>query len=389
MNRLSHHTQINKGFSDWRLPLYFSKPVLRHLTHFVDGMSSTGFTGKLKQIHAFSHHPKHRTTLGHFLLKSPWDERYLLQQSKHFIQRQLDKNSPLFIILDDTISKKTKPSSQAINPIQGCGFHFSHTEGKSVWGHQVVQLMIKSGKQAFPYDFRLFQKEKTESKIQLSIDLMHTLPRTEQPTYLLCDSWYTSRKIIETALTGGMHVIGALKTNRIIYPAGVRMQVKQFATYLDEKDTDLVTVGQEQYRVYRYEGALNDIESGVVVMCWPANEQMEAKRMRCFLSTDIELTTQEILDYYSERWAIETYFKQVKGYLGFQGVQVRHERAIHRYWLLVQFAYLFIGALHIDTFSNAIHQMRRDQFTGIIEFVYNETRTGRSLEQIKNELIVA
>lgn len=389
MNRLSHHTQINKGFHDWQLPFYFSKPVLQHLTRFIDGMSSVGFTGKLTQIHAFSHHPKHRTTLGHFLQKSPWNEQYLLQQSQRFVQRQVDKQKPLFFILDDTISKKTKPSLQAASPIQGCGFHFSHTEGKSVWGHQVVQLMMKSGTKAFPYDFRLFQKEKTASKIQLSKDLMANLPRYEQPTYLLCDSWYTSRTIIEAALTRGMHVIGALKTNRIIYPAGVRLQVKQFAKYLNEEDTDLVTVGQESYRVYRYEGALNDIETGVVLLCWPAKELMEPKRMRCFLSTDTELTTQEILDYDSERWAIETYFKQVKGYLGFQGVQVRHERAIQRYWLLVQFAYLFIGALHQDAFSIAIHHMRHAQFTGIIEFVYNETLTGTSLEQIKNELLVA
>lgn len=31
MDSLSHYTQINKGFSDWRLPLYFSKPILRIL----------------------------------------------------------------------------------------------------------------------------------------------------------------------------------------------------------------------------------------------------------------------------------------------------------------------------------------------------------------------
>lgn len=389
MNSLSHHIQINKGFSDWRLPLYFTKPVLRHLTHFIDGMSSIGFTGKLTQIHAYSHHPKHRTTLGHFLQNSPWKDTYLLQQSKQFVQRQMTKDQPLFYLLDDTISKKTKPSSQAVRPMEGCGFHFSHTDGKSVWGHQVVQLMVKSGHQAFPYDFRLFQKDKTDSKIKLSVDLLGALPQVTQPAYVLCDSWYTSKKIIEAAFSGGMHVIGALKTNRIIYPAGIRIQVKEFATHIDEKNTDLVTVGQEQYRVYRYEGALNDLHLGVVLLCWPANEPMEAKRMRCFLSTDTELTTQEILDYYSERWAIETYFKQVKGYLGFQGVQVRSERAIRRYWLLVQFAYLFIGALQLDTFSNAIQQMRRDQFSGIIDFVYNEARTGTSLEQIKNELLAA
>ncbi|MDT2688425.1 MULTISPECIES: IS701 family transposase [Bacilli] len=389
MNSLSHHTQINKGFSDWRLSLYFSKPVLRHFTHFIDGMSSIGFTGKLTQIHAYSHHPKHRTTLGHFLQKSPWQDKYLLQQSKQFVHRQIEKSLPLFYLLDDTISKKTKPSSQALHPIKGCGFHFSHTEGKSVWGHQVVQLMAKSNGQAFPYDFRLFQKDKTDSKIQLSVDLLSALPQATQPTYVLCDSWYTSKSIIEAAFSGGMYVIGALKTNRIIYPSGIRMQVKEFATHIDEKNTDLVTVGREQYRVYRYEGALNDLELGVVVLCWPANEPMETKKLRCFLSTDTELTTQEILDYYSERWAIETYFQQVKGYLGFQGVQVRSERAIQRYWLLVQFAYLFIGALQLKSFSTAIQQMRRDQFGGIIEFVYNEARTGTSLDQIKNELFVA
>ncbi|SJP94646.1 FOG: Transposase [Clostridioides difficile] len=389
MNSLSHHTQITKGFSDWRLSLYYSKPVLRHFMHFIDGMSSIGFTGKLTQIHAFSHHPKHRTTLGHFLQKSPWQDKYLLQQSKQFIHRQIDQNLPLFYLLDDTISKKTKPSSQASQPIEGCGFHFSHTEGKSVWGHQVVQLMAKSNEQAFPYDFRLFQKDRTDSKIELSMDLLGALPQATQPTYVLCDSWYTSKSIIEAAFSGGMHVIGALKTNRIIYPSGIRMQVKEFAKHIDEKNTDFVTVGKEQYRVYRYEGALNDLELGAVVLCWPSNEPMEPKKLRCFLSTDTELTTQEILNYYSERWAIETYFQQVKGYLGFQGVQVRSEQAIRRYWLLVQFAYLFIGALQLKSFSAAIQQMRRDQFSGIIEFVYNEARTGTSLGQIKKELLVA
>lgn len=389
MNSLSHHAQINKGFSDWQLPLYFSKPVLRHFTHFIDGMSSIGFTGKLTQIHTYSRHPKHRTTLSHFLQKSPWNEGYLQRQCQHYVRHQIDLKKPLFWLLDDTLSKKKKPSSQAQHPIEGGGFHFSHTEGKVIWGHQVLQLMMKSGEQAFPYDFRHFQKEKDENKIKLSIDLIQTLPQTTQPTYVLCDSWYTSKALIEAAFGQGMHVIGALKTNRIIYPAGIRTQVKQFATHITPQNTDLVTVGQEQYHVYRYEGALNDLAVGVVVLCWPANESIEAKNLRCFLSTDTELSTQQILDYYSERWTIETYFKQVKGYLGFQGIQVRHKRAINRYWLLIQFAYLLIGALQLQPFSVAIHQMRRAQFSSIIEFVYNEAQEGTSLNQIKKELFVA
>lgn len=41
----------------------------------------------------------------------------------------------------------------------------------------------------------------------------------------------------------GTHVIGALKTNRILYPQGIRIQVKQFATHIQKEDTDFVTVG--------------------------------------------------------------------------------------------------------------------------------------------------
>lgn len=43
-----------------------------------------------------------------------------------------------------------------------------------------------------------------------------------------------------------------------------------------------------------------------------ACEQREAKQMRCFLNTDPELITQEVLDYDSERCSIESYLQQVK-----------------------------------------------------------------------------
>lgn len=61
----------------------------------------------------------------------------------------------------------------------------------------------------------------------------------------------------------------------------------------------------------------------------------------------------------SKRWSTETYFKHVKGYFGFQAVQVRHKRATQRYGLLIQFAYLFIGVLQFDTFSNETQSIRR------------------------------
>lgn len=362
---------------------------LNHLSHFVDGMLSTGFTGKLTEIHAFSHHKRHRTTLSHFLKKGAWNEDYLLQQTKQYIHGQLEKDEPLFLLLDDTICEKTKPSSQAEMPTESCGYHFSHSAGKSVWGHQVVQLMMKSGDRAYPYESQLFCKEKTASKIQLALDMIARVPSFIQRVYLLCDSWYTSQKLIEATLSKRIHLIGALKTNRMLYPQGVRMQAKEFAAYIETNDTGSVTVGSETYRVYRYEGALNDIENAVVLLCWNKKDPMKPKHMRCFLSTDTELTTETILSYYSQRWCIETYFKQVKGMVGFHRYQVRSEQAIRRFWLIVQFTYVFVMDLRKSTFSVAVLETRNRKLGSIIEFVYREATNGMPLDLVKKELQVA
>ena len=54
-----------------------------------------------------------------------------------------------------------------------------------------------------------------------------------------------------------------------LFPQGIRIQAKHFATHIQKEDIDLVTVGGETYREYRYEGVLNDTENGVVFLCWP------------------------------------------------------------------------------------------------------------------------
>ena len=64
--------------------------------------------------------------------------------------------------------------------------------------------------------------------------------------------------------------------------------------------------------------------------------------MRCFLSTDMELDTQKTLEYYSKRWSIETFFRQTKGNLGINQYQIRHIKAIKRFWTLTVFDLSFL-----------------------------------------------
>ncbi|TRY16427.1 transposase, partial [Geobacillus sp. LEMMJ02] len=79
--------------------------------------------------------------------------------------------------------------------------------------------------QAFPFAFRLYDKKAGKSKIDLAIEMLSSLKvKRAQPVYVLMDSWYPSKKLIEACLKQGFHVIAMLKTNRILYPKGIAIQ---------------------------------------------------------------------------------------------------------------------------------------------------------------------
>ena len=156
----------------------------------------------------------HRTTIAHFLNSGKWDDTLLENALKSSIVEIIYSEAqrtgkPVFCIVDDTIASKTKPSSQALHPIEDA--------------------------------------------------------------YFLCDCGYVSEKMINTFVQKGFHTIGALKTNRLLYPSGMKKKLSELAAELSvtEKGFDLVTVKKRKYYVYRYEGNLNGIENAVVLLSYP------------------------------------------------------------------------------------------------------------------------
>ncbi|WP_278320848.1 transposase [Lactonifactor longoviformis] len=103
-------------------------------------------------------------------------------------------------------------------------------------------------------------------------------------SYFLCDSWYTTAKVMDSFIRKGFYTIGALKTNWIIYP-------------------------KEAFG--------------------------NPKALWIFISTNVELSTQELLDTYTKRWRIELFFRQSKGKLALDKYQMRFRKRIQRYWLIM------------------------------------------------------
>ncbi|QAV27664.1 IS701 family transposase [Neobacillus thermocopriae] len=393
MNRLAHHQGIHKFFMTLGLALYFSKPVIKHLVHLVDALTTKGFSGTLTDVRYWSFHPNHRTTLSHFFTKSPWNEEKLLEKLQEWVLRQIERlakrtNQPLFLSIDDTICQKTKPSSRATHAIQGCDWHYSHSEKKSIWGHSLVWFMVHTATQAFSFAFRLYDKTAGKSKGELAIEMLSSLD-VRRPVYVLMNSWYPSKALVETCLKKGFHVIAMLKTNRIPYPNGVAVQAKQLARSIEPNDTHLVTVGEEHYRVYRYEGALNGLDHAVVLLAWKANQPMTSEHLHCVLSTDRELSDEDILRHYAQRWSIECFFRQAKDQLKLDGYRVRQVRAVKRYWVVVLLACVYSIAESQQDISSGLELLRSRKGHSVVEFIYDAAKQDIPIDVIKKQLHVA
>ena len=320
----------------------YSHTILKHILAILISVFSLGFKGKTVNFEKYS--PCHRTTIAHFLNHGKWDDHKLESILKASVIRTIygeaiRSGCPIFCTVDDTISSKTKPSSQAVHPIEDAYFHQSHLKGKQDYGHQAVAVMLSCNGIVLNYAIVMYNKSK--SKIQIVQDIARELPEPPVLSYFLCDSWYTSTKVMDAFLQKGFYTVGALKTNRVIYPCGIKQKIREFALYLRKTDTDvsLVTVGSRQYYVYRYEGSLNGVENAVVLISYPKEAFHNPKALRAFICTNAALEIQEILDRYVNRWPIEVYFRQSKDKLAFARYQIRSSQGIRRYWLLLSLAH--------------------------------------------------
>lgn len=122
----------------------------------------------------------------------------------------------VFCILVDTISSKTKPSSQALHPIENAYFFQSDLNEKQDYGHQAVAVMLSCNCIVLNYAFVLY--DKSILKIDIVQNIAGELPVSPVKSYFLCDSWSVSEKIINTFVVNGFYAISALKTNWMLYP---------------------------------------------------------------------------------------------------------------------------------------------------------------------------
>ena len=348
----------------------FRYSVVKHVMAILIAVFSFGYKGKTVQFAQVS--SCHRTTIAHFLNKGKWDsealEEILKKAVRHIIYEQARQTG----IVDDTISSKTKPSSQALHPIQDAYFHQSHLKKRQDYGHQALAVMLSCNGITLNYAIVLY--DKTKSKIQIVQEIACELPAAPVASYFLCDSWYTCAKVVAAFRQKGFYTIGAIKTNRLITLEGDKLQIGQLAgaVMLAGLNANLVTVGKRQFFVYCFQVVIEGIGEVVILLSYPREAFGEPSALRAFVCTDCSVSIAEILNHYVIRWNIEVFFRNAKQKLAFDKYQIRSSTGIKRFWLIMSLAHFLccVGSEQIQPFEEGYVHFQREIHRERTEFIY-------------------
>ncbi len=115
-----------------------------------------------------------------------------------------------YLLLDDTTWQRQTKCSEAVAKV------WSSTAGGVRLGMQVILLIWTDGKRKIPVSLRLWQKG-GKSKLELAQEMLsEAAERGMSPKYVLFDSWYTSRRIVNLLSELGWKYVARIKSNRLL-----------------------------------------------------------------------------------------------------------------------------------------------------------------------------
>ena len=211
-------------------------------------------------------------------------------------------------------------------------FHFGHE-------FAALGLLCQTATQwvLFPVWVRLIVPDKLRDKGDAVLKrIFSRIPRG----LVIFDRGFARRKVFETLLALKHHILCRAKSNAVFIVSPNLRNV--LAPGRPKKYGDRLNIRRLRYKVVSIMGKDYQVASQIVRtrMC-PADVRLvvirrkprRSKPYRYFLvfTTDLTLEIPQIVEYYRQRWQIETAFRDAKQYFGFNGYQVKSRKSINRF----------------------------------------------------------
>jgi hypothetical protein len=271
----------------------------------------------------------------------------------------------LITALDDSINCKTGKK------IFGCQYFFDHAakanQSRYPWSQNIVTLgllkQVHGRWCCLPMGFAFYFMKKTlmqmsvkmgsksvefKTKFEQAVDLLTRVSRVfvDSPILVVTDSWFGNAgllKPLRLAIGARVQILSRLRVNAVLYAAltpclGKRGpgRPRKYGERLGSA-ADLAAAFQSQAKSYTLPlyGKVRE------VMAY--DQVVLLKTLRCqvrvvwvfrktqwiaLVTTDLDLSVQQIIEYYAARWKIEAGFKEIKQEIGSAHSQSRNPFAV-------------------------------------------------------------
>ncbi len=329
----------------------FSRPSFKLFCSFIIGFIQLGkevHTSSMVQSLARSFLSRSLSSFTRFLGKHAWtmDEVLEIALQRFFRTLKIKAGSIVFLILDDTILEKTGKK------IPGCSWYKDHAQNlANVFGHPWVIAALLYKQALWPLGARLYHPKGAKGcgPFQTKITLAkRMLQRLRLPIrcrlYLLADSWYWSKELVQTCQRCGYHMISHLKSNSILWIQGKRTRVTELDSQSSVfREVSLLLYGKNKtLKIAKFIGLIKGLGPVAVIVV-----KEKRKKTRYLVSTNLLLPALEVLKFYAQRWKIEQMVKDLKQRLGLGDYQVRNLQAIQRHVTLAFLSYFTLILLKI------------------------------------------
>jgi hypothetical protein len=354
----------------------FSKPQFANLCRLTTAMAVSQYSSISRWSGVVA--PVHQSTLNDFLTQSPWNDAVVHDTLSRLT---LDRIKDAWIlVIDDTFSHK--PYAKRMDHL---GWFHDGLSKEERFGHNIVTCGVHADSAGFvPFDLELYRKGTTKNEIaRRMIDRAATFGRFDFCTF---DSWYTDVKNLQAVRRVGMHYVTELKSNRNVTIGNHKRWVREHEGFIAPQEWTTSTINSDTYRYLQTSAHLKGAGTINLVFSQKYFDDDKEWSETYFLITDVLcLPAETVISIFLRRNGIEGFHREAKQQLGLEDYQLRKDRGIARYLLLVMLVYVLLRLLQQPAEPHkTIGELREDVKAAYLTTQLHTTRR-RSLEFIEEK----
>jgi hypothetical protein len=315
-----------------------------------------------------------------FINRDKWSYLSLARKMSSIIVSAVLPRGRMYFSLDDTVNYRCSKKAP------GCKYHYNHAKkvnrseyvlGQSLVVFTAVFNLKDRGNFPIPLISRLCPTPSNSSKLKAALVIWRSIGGcfNTLEKYLLVDAWFMRKILIQSFMNQGVNVIGQVRINTALFtiPKQPRKRKRgaprKYGSKLTIRGMNRRKLEEVELKLYNRNYRVHYFSLPVVVRflkgiharaVWVKLEDLETgimdSKFKLFLSTDLSLTAQEIIQSYEQRWSIESFFNQIKNFWELRKAWQQDRQSFAR-WIQILFAAYFIPAFLLVFDNDYAHKI--------------------------------